>query len=145
MKTQILTTRAGTVVKVSLDLVNYDAAVRRAEKKLGAKLVLAGPSDGDINILLIAGSEAAKIHFTRAAAKRMELSGVSARHRAIQSRAAKALKLKVAAAGHDVHGLGAFEAAKKYNHALPKGAGKLWNLAAWGIQRLIPTRVLPLA
>lgn len=134
MKTRILTTAAGPVVKISLDLVSYDRAVRRAEKKLGATLSFAG-GDGSLNVLLADGSPASTLHHRRAAARRESTIRHTERCRLIQSAAAKALKAKLATV-MEVKGLGAFEA---FN-ACPKrpaGAGKLRNLAA-GYFTVIP-------
>lgn len=69
MKTEIVSTPAGFIVKVPTELVQYDRAVQRAEKKVGSVLHFIGYS-GDYNVLVPADSLAARRHAARISARR---------------------------------------------------------------------------
>ncbi len=139
VQTQVLSTPAGLVIRLG-EVSDPARAWKRAEKKHGVKFVGFNNGNG-----AAAGSAATCKHFKRTAQFNAAVSGwhQSDRARAIQSRAAKALKLKLAAAGQDVRGLGAFEAFKLFAGSLPAGAGKLRNMAS-AFRSFCPARPLPL-
>lgn len=78
MKTQIVSTPAGFIVKVPTELAQYDRAVKRAEKKLGGDLHFIGHS-GDYTVLALRGSAALGLHSKRMVSRRDHRSQINTR------------------------------------------------------------------
>lgn len=88
MKTTIKTTKQGIRVFIPCDLSNFDAAVRRAAKKVGQPLRHLSIS-GDMSIFAPEGDASFAIKYRRDQRRFANLRGPAPFMRKIQSRAAK--------------------------------------------------------